>query len=177
MGGEGWDGEDGMDGICGMGRRWLGRDWDGMEKMGWMGSVDWGGEGWEEKDGMEKTGWVGSVGLGGMGRWAQWDGSGWDRARQDGSGQMGRAEGHPGVLTPPTTPQLLLGAPPALLTSLHLRRDPEAYCYTREGAAGSVSGQGRAGTGRDGKGRAGMGSAGRDGPCEWVGWAGTGRDG
>uniref|UniRef100_A0A8C9FCY9 Myosin IG n=1 Tax=Pavo cristatus TaxID=9049 RepID=A0A8C9FCY9_PAVCR len=36
--------------------------------------------------------------------------------------------------------QLLLGAPEALLTSLHLQRDPSAYCYTQQGTQGSVSG-------------------------------------
>ncbi|KAM4686509.1 unconventional myosin-Ig isoform 2-T2 [Amazona ochrocephala] len=34
--------------------------------------------------------------------------------------------------------QLLLGAPAALLTSLHLCRDPSTYCYTREGAQGDA---------------------------------------
>uniref|UniRef100_A0A8C6IYA4 Uncharacterized protein n=1 Tax=Melopsittacus undulatus TaxID=13146 RepID=A0A8C6IYA4_MELUD len=38
--------------------------------------------------------------------------------------------------------QLLLGAPAALLSSLHLCRDPSTYCYTREGAQGDVSGAG-----------------------------------
>ncbi|NWU72774.1 MYO1G protein, partial [Pterocles burchelli] len=38
--------------------------------------------------------------------------------------------------------QLLLGAPAALLESLHLCRDPSAYRYTREGAPGGVSGAG-----------------------------------
>ncbi|KAM9647790.1 unconventional myosin-Ig isoform 2-T2 [Morphnus guianensis] len=36
--------------------------------------------------------------------------------------------------------QLLLGAPAALLASLHLCRDPGAYRYTREGAQGSACG-------------------------------------
>ncbi|XP_067148657.1 unconventional myosin-Ig [Apteryx mantelli] len=36
--------------------------------------------------------------------------------------------------------QLLRGAPDALLASLHLRRDPGTYRYTREGTAGSVGG-------------------------------------
>uniref|UniRef100_A0A8B9F1W7 Myosin IG n=1 Tax=Amazona collaria TaxID=241587 RepID=A0A8B9F1W7_9PSIT len=34
--------------------------------------------------------------------------------------------------------QLLLGAPAALLTSLHLCRDPSTYCYTQEGAQGDA---------------------------------------
>ncbi|NXW81913.1 MYO1G protein, partial [Alopecoenas beccarii] len=38
--------------------------------------------------------------------------------------------------------QLLLGAPPALLSSLHLCRDPRAYRYTREGAPACVTGAG-----------------------------------
>ncbi|NWQ89114.1 MYO1G protein, partial [Burhinus bistriatus] len=45
--------------------------------------------------------------------------------------------------------QLLLGAPAALLASLHLCRDPGAYRYTQEGTQGSVSG---AGAGRGGQG-------------------------
>ncbi|XP_072185071.1 unconventional myosin-Ig isoform X2 [Excalfactoria chinensis] len=34
--------------------------------------------------------------------------------------------------------QLLLGAPEALLASLHLQRDPSAYCYTQQGTQGSA---------------------------------------
>ncbi|XP_065601073.1 unconventional myosin-Ig isoform X2 [Cyrtonyx montezumae] len=34
--------------------------------------------------------------------------------------------------------QLLLGAPEALLSSLHLQRDPSAYCYTQQGTQGSA---------------------------------------
>ncbi|KAM9647791.1 unconventional myosin-Ig isoform 3-T3 [Morphnus guianensis] len=52
--------------------------------------------------------------------------------------------------------QLLLGAPAALLASLHLCRDPGAYRYTREGAQGSVSGAG-VGAGWAGGGRGGPG--------------------
>lgn len=43
-------------------------------------------------------------------------------------------------------PQLLLGAPPALLSNLRLHRDPSTYRCTRQGAPGTVSG----GSGRDG---------------------------
>ncbi|XP_010710618.1 unconventional myosin-Ig isoform X2 [Meleagris gallopavo] len=41
--------------------------------------------------------------------------------------------------------QLLLGAPEALLASLHLQRDPSVYCYTQQGTQDSVSGAGMAG--------------------------------
>ncbi|KAM6086767.1 unconventional myosin-Ig isoform 2-T2 [Chlamydotis macqueenii] len=41
--------------------------------------------------------------------------------------------------------QLLLGAPPALLASLHLCRDAGAYRYTREGATGNACGDDGAG--------------------------------
>ncbi|NXK14484.1 MYO1G protein, partial [Herpetotheres cachinnans] len=41
--------------------------------------------------------------------------------------------------------QLLLGAPAALLASLHLCRDPGAYRYTQEGAQGSACGDDAAG--------------------------------
>lgn len=90
-----------------------------------------------------------------------WDGMGCDRVRGHRTAPAGQG-GPPGWGFPPpgvptaplSPPQLLLGAPAALLASLHLCRDPGAYRYTREGAQGSVSGAG-AGTGWAGGGQGG----------------------